>query len=232
MKNKNLKAAEPAYEQGIFRWDFPTENIFANNGETEAIPADDPTLRRINYYDGFSYVYSTKPSEGGANVPRLGFNSLFNFVYKALQELQAKTAQITKGITTQGFDYLQEWLPDGNIMVKVWGAMDLPAGSGSQAVGNDIVINLPYRVIPEHSGYSVMLRPPAGSTGTPYAYVVEQSATMVKFHTTLYSAASPIHVHIDLKFLGDILAYQPAPINLVANVVETTAAVTWQSGTL
>lgn len=230
MKNKNLKAV--SYPSGIERWNIPVEHIFAGNGETEAIPADDPTLRRINYSDGFSYVYSTKPSEGGANVPRLGFNSLFKELYAALQEIQMKTSQIIRnGVTAQGFNYTLEWLPDGNIIVRVWGAADLAAGSGSQGGGNDIVIALPYEAIPEHSGYSVMLRPPAGSTGIPYAYVVAQTSTSVTFHTSLFSASAPIHYHIDLRFMGDVYAYPPAPTNLKGSVADTTGTVSWQSGT-
>lgn len=225
---KKAKAQARDITPGVGRWDAPIDTIFASGGETETIPSTDPTLHRLNITEGFSYVYSTKPSEGGSYVPRVGFNSIFNQLYASVQEIQTKTAQVRKGVSSQGYDYTLEWLPDGNILLKLWGAADLPAGSGSQAGGNDILIQLPYKVLPERSGYSVMIRPPAGSSGTPYAYITDQTAESVTFHTSLYSADSPIHYHIDLKFVGDQQAYPPAPQGLTVSVVETAGVLTWE----
>lgn len=229
LRGSSLSAS--ASNAAMIRWDNAIDVPFAADGDKVDIPATSSAME-VNLTTGFTPSYSVPLAEGGKAVPRAAINSIYNRGEKAIQELQAKTPQIRKDITSEGFDYTLTYAPNGQVMLHIWGAADLPAGSGSQSGGNDITIALPYSVVSEHSGYSCMLRPPAASSGSPYAYAIDQTQTSVTFHTSLYSATDPIHYHIDLTFVGDTGLYPDAPTDLTAsNPSPTSVKLDWTAPT-
>lgn len=62
--------------------------VFAESGDVSAVPDATQPNGTVSYTQGFPVTYSTPVASGGYNVPRTGFNQIFNDITSAIQFFQ------------------------------------------------------------------------------------------------------------------------------------------------